>query len=212
MRHRAVVFSLVVAGLFAAHPASAQPAGVGFKGFLAVDIEHFQATQTFSAVFNKSTLPGFGGGAEVSRLWKGLFVRGGVSRMQATGSRVFVFNGQVFNLNEPLTLTMTPIEVSAGWRALDRGSLQPYFGVGLLIQKYTEHSSFEDPSEAVVQTNHGLLVFGGASVPFGRHVSAMAELQYRSLPKALGQSGVSSDFKETNLGGVVIRLLLAVGR
>src|SRR5713226_6520770 len=89
---------------------------VGVHAFAAIDFNQFAASNTFRAIFASATIPGYGGGADVTDVWSHLFFRVAVTHLTKNGTRVFVDNSQVFKLNEPVKLSMTPIEVGAGWR------------------------------------------------------------------------------------------------
>jgi hypothetical protein len=43
-------------------------------------------------------------------------------------------------------------------------------------------------------------------------VIAGAEVQYRTVPDALGEGGVSQVFGDTDLGGVTVRVLVGIRR
>src|SRR5262249_15534700 len=83
--------------------------GVGLASF-----QQFAANTTFDAAFGESSGQFFGGGVLIAE--HGVFVELTVSHFQKTGQRAFLFNGTVFPLNIPLTATVTPVEVTAGYR------------------------------------------------------------------------------------------------
>ena len=77
------------------------------------------AKDTFDAILDTRSGTDFGVGAQVawqSGALRGLFVEFDASRFEETGERVFVHEGEVFPLGIPLTIGLTPIEVSAGYR------------------------------------------------------------------------------------------------
>jgi hypothetical protein len=53
-------------------------------------------------------------------------------------------------------------------------------------------------------------VFGGVEVPVWKWMVAGVEAQYRSVPNAIGDGGVSAEFRETNLGGAVLRVMIGI--
>ena len=68
------------------------------------------------------------------------------SARTADGERAFVFNDEVFPLGIPLKITMTPIDVVAGWR-VGVGGRHPYAtygGAGITSVSYKETSDFAD--------------------------------------------------------------------
>ncbi|HEY3886362.1 MAG TPA: hypothetical protein VGL62_14205, partial [Vicinamibacterales bacterium] len=117
-------------GSSAAPPArKAQP---GLRLYAAIDFDELAATKSFNAVLGTSHVVAFGAGADITDVWKHLFVRIAVTRASKDGSRVFVDDGQVFSLNSPITIAWTPIEAGAGWR-FQRGrpgrrTITPYVG------------------------------------------------------------------------------------
>jgi len=216
-----IALSLVVAApafaQAAASPATSGPRawteyGSGFRAYVIFDQVSFTAEKTFDAVLGKTRLSALGVGGEV-RFWKGLFVRGSYSAMDATGERAFVVGGQVIPVGIPLTLEMKPFEFSVGWRLpLDRAQrFVAYGGGGSLYVKYRQTSDFAEPGENIDEAFTGQLAFGGLDVRIWKWVSAGVEVQYRTIPDALGQEGsVSADFEETNLGGTAIRFMVGI--
>ncbi len=218
-----VVMSLVVAApVFAQATAPAQPAtprawvepGSGYRAFVMFDQVSFSAQETFDAVLGKTRLSAIGGGGEI-RFWKGLFVRGAYSSMDAAGERAFVVSGQVIPVGIPVTVEIKPLEFGVGWRLpLDRARrFVVYGGGGSLYVSYRETSDFAEPGENTDESFTGQMAFGGLDVRIWKLVSAGVEVQYRSVPDALGREGsVSAEFDETNLGGTAIRFLVGIRR
>lgn len=212
MRIRVVL--AVLALVTTAAPVFAQTTGEGIGGrvFAWGDWQQMTAKDSFDAVTGASTMSGAGGGAEVHRLWRGVFVRGSVSSMKADGERVFVFDGTVFPLGIPLEITMTPIELGAGWRFSPVGGrLVPYAGAGALWMKYDETSTGDVGSERVKETYTGAVVFGGVDVSVWRFVSAGAEVAWRTA-KVKDAGGSLAAFGEDDLGGVSVRVMVSIGR
>jgi opacity protein-like surface antigen len=190
---------------------SSQTPSIGVRGYVTLGADTMSAKDSFNAVLGTSTLTGFGVGADVLNIWKGLFLRGAVSRAQEDGNRAFVFNGEVITLNVPITVTVTPIELAGGWR-FPAGSLRPYVGGGLLWTRYEEESSFADASDNVSQTKQGFTAFGGIEIGVWKSLMTGIEGQYRRVPDALGGGPVSQDFGDTDLGGFAIRFLIGFSR
>ncbi len=214
-RHSIVVASALVV-LLAAWPAAAQSApparpAVAVRGFLVVGAEHFTATQTFTATMGKSSGVVFGGGGEVA-FRSGLFVRVSASRYKNTGQRAISLENQVFQLGIPLTASLVPVEFTAGYRFPAFGRVVPYAAGGVGTYKYTETSEHADPSENVSSRFSGYHVLGGVDVAITGWLRAGGEVQYTSVPNALGQGGLSQQFNETNLGGTTFRMVISVGR
>lgn len=202
---------MFVAVLLSATPAWAQGSD-DFRGRLFVHFEGqaMSAKNSFDAVTGSSTLMGGGAGLEVQNVWRSLFIRGAISRLTASGERVFVNDGDVFRLGIPLDITMTPIEVGAGWRFKPLGSrgIVPYAGGGALFLKHREESEGDDADDRVNESYSGLSLFGGVEVPVWQKVSAGAELGWRSA-KVGNPGGAMAGFGENNLGGVTFRVMIS---
>jgi opacity protein-like surface antigen len=189
-------------------PPARTPA-IGVRGFAELGQMYFSASDSFRAVFGESTGPIYGGGAEV-RIRNRWFFQIGVERVRKTGQRVFVFNGQVFPLGIDVTTTITPVLVTGGYRFRGR-RLTPYVGAGAGWYSYRETSGFAGAEDDVDDRFTGYHALGGVEFRILRWVSAAAELQYASVPDALG-GGVAAEFRETDLGGTTVRLTVLVGR
>ena len=109
---------LLVATLLLSPPANAQ-SRVVLRGFGDVGWTTFAADQSFSAVLGSDTGRAFGGGVDVV-LPRHVFVTLRASRFRDVGQRVFLFDGRQFDLGIPTTITITPLELTAGYR-FDRG-------------------------------------------------------------------------------------------
>jgi len=218
------VFGLLALSLFGSAPVFAQTApapapprawtepGSGYRAYVIFDQVSFAAKDTFDAALGKTRLSAIGGGGEV-RFWKGLFVRGSYSTMEANGERAFVVGGQVIPVGIPLTVEMKPFEFSVGWRLpLDRARrFVAYGGGGSLYVKYRQTSEFAEPGENIDESFTGQLAFGGLDVRVWKLVSAGVEVQYRTIPDALGREGsLSAEYDETNLGGTAIRFMVGI--
>jgi hypothetical protein len=171
------------------------------------------ATKSFDAILDKHAGVDVGAGAQVA--WqrgklRGLFAEVGVSRFEETGERVFIDRGEIFKLGIPLTISLTPIEVTGGYRIAPvrrrggRVNVLPvaYFaggGVGTL--SYKEADDDGDISERFT-TYH---VMGGADATFWKGLLVGGEVRYRWVPDGLGAGGVSDEFNETDLGGFTVR-------
>jgi opacity protein-like surface antigen len=214
---RARVIALVCAILLvSAASAFAQPAprseGVGVRVFFLLDRVAMNASESFKATLDSSSLTGFGGGVDVTRLWSGVFVRGAFSRLSGDGERVVVVDGEAIPLGFPLEVTMTPLEIGGGWRqAIDPSRrTEAYAGAGWLRLKYQEKSggTGADATEDLDESFNGMLFFGGVDFDLSKGFMVGFEAQYRSVPDAIGEGGVSREFDETNLGGFAIRFVV----
>jgi opacity protein-like surface antigen len=226
MRTRTLILTLAVA-LAAVVPARAQNgggggteraqttgSGVGLRAFFLFDRVSMTAADSFEAALETSTLNGFGGGVDVTRLWQRLFARVAVSRLSGDGERVIVVDGERIPLGVPLEVKMTPIELGAGWRVpIGRaGRVAAYGGAGLLRLSYKETSEDADSDEDIDESFNGSVVFGGVDFDLSRGFMAGVEAQFRSVPDAIGEGGLSREFDETNLGGFAIRFVIGFRR
>ena len=186
------------------------PSAIGFRAYGIFDADTMAAKDSFEAVLGTSRLTAFGGGVDVTDIWKHVFVRVAATHASKDGSRVFVSGSQVFPLGIPLTVTMTPIEAGGGWRFASKGSgVTPYVGASFLSVGYTETSKFADAAENTSERFSGQDVFGG--VEFGaKWIAVAAEVQYRRVPNALVAGGVSQDFDENDLGGFTARITFGI--
>jgi hypothetical protein len=199
-------------------PAFAQPRDlnppprvpIDFRAYAHLDEVWMQASQSFDAVLGTSSLTAGGVGVDVVNLWRGVFARAGISRMGGHGSRVFVIEDDVVESNVPVAVRMPVFELGAGWRyALPkRPAYTVYGGVDLLRVRYTEVSDFATDEENAPESFWGSAIFGGLEIQPWKRLIVGGEVQFRSIPDAIGTGGVSADFNETNLGGFVIRGLV----
>ena len=174
----------------------------------------FTAAESFDAVVGSPSGPIFGGGARVGLPIGGLFVDAGAWRYRADGERVFVDGDEVFRLGIPVEITVTPIEISAGWRFRIRQApkFSPYAAGGLTILRYQETSDFATESENVDDTFNGFHVLGGAEYKLTRWLGVAGEAAWSTVPDALGEAGVSAAYDETDLGGMSFRFKVTIGR
>jgi hypothetical protein len=193
-----------------ARPAQNKP---GIRLFIAGDQLDQSASKTFNAVFGKDKLIAFGAGVDVVNIFKHAFLRVGATRTSVDGERVVVVQGQATKLGIPLHLTMTPLEIGAGWRFTGRSATQlvtPYIGGGAVMLGYKETSDFAESNDNTDKSFNGFGVFGGVDVRITKMVGAGGEFHYRSIKNALGEAGASKEFNEKDLGGTVIRVHIAL--
>lgn len=203
---------LTVAALLLSAPASAQ-SHVSLRGFGDVGWTTFAAEQSFTAVLGSDTGRVFGGGVDVV-LARHVFVTLRASRFREVGQRVFLFEGMQFNFGIPTTITVTPLELTAGYR-LDRGwHIVPYGGAGISRTRYEETSTFSEADENIDARFSGYHVMGGAEVRLAQWLGAAAEAQWATVPDAFGNdpNSVSQEFEESNLGGMTFRVKVVVGQ
>lgn len=195
--------------------AAARPSrSVQIGGYVMVGRVNLAAVDSFDAILGQTSGPIFGGGARVGLPFGGLFVDVGAWRYRGEGERVFVSNSIVYPLNIPVEVTMTPLEITAGWRfRVPRiARLTPYVGGGLTSLTYRETSAFSSTSEDVEETFSGYHLMGGAEVRLMRWIGAAAEVTWTTVPDSIGQGGVSAAFNEDDLGGTTVRVKITIGR
>ena len=213
----------VVLGLALAAPAAAQrpaprpvaqPApALSIRPFVFATEQSFAAIDTFDAGFGKTYGPFFGGGVQVVA-HDSFFVEASVSRFRQTGERAYLSGGKAFKLGIPLTATITPLEVTGGYRFRLRRypKLRPYIAVGVGSYSYEETSQFSEAGEDVDARHAGVVANGGAEFRLQRWVGLAVDVQYTHVPGILGAGGVSQQAGESDLGGVAARVKLVVGR
>lgn len=186
---------------------------IGFRGYVLAGMATLAAQDTFDAVAGTRSRASFGGGMQVTNLWRRVFADVGASVVSLDGQRVFVDDGQVFELGIPLQVTMRSFDIAGGWRlALARGRVSPYVGAGLTYLSYEETSELAQPGDDVNEGKAGPLVLGGVDVHVWQWLHAGGELRYRRIGGILGEGGASAAFGEDDAGGVSVALRISVGR
>lgn len=199
-------------------PPPPQSRGVEIGGYAMAGLMNFTAADSFDAIFGQPSGPIFGGGGRIGLPWRtsfgGLFVDVGAWRFRNEGERVFVFGGEEFGLNIPLEITITPLELSAGWQFRFRRALRlrPYVAGGYSSYGYRETSSFNAPGEDVDDRFGGYHLYGGAEYKILRWLGVAGEVNWTTIPDAIGGGGVSAEFNEHDLGGTSFRFKVTIGR
>lgn len=191
-----------------------QSRSVSIGGYAMAGGFSFAAHDSFDAILGSSSGPIFGGGARVGLPFGGLFVDVGAWHFQADGERVFVLDDHVYALNIPTRISVTPLEISAGWRFRIRRvpKLTPYVAGGYTSMRYVETSDFATDDENVDEAFGGYHLLGGAEYKITRWLGVAGEGAWTTIPDAIGEAGVSAAFNETNLGGASFRFKLTIGR
>ena len=186
---------------------------VTVRGVVEAGARTFTASQSFDAVLGSHAGPLFGAGAEAI-VRRNLFISFGVSRFKKDGERVVVAGGEAFPNGIATTISIVPIEVSAGWRFTDgRRTLIPYLGGGIGWHKYKETADFSDTNEDVQLTKMGYQLLGGAEWRASRWLGVAGEAAWMGVPSAFTAStGAAAAFGESDLGGAVFRVKAVVGR
>ena len=215
---------LLIAPLLLAVPpwAAAQTGGetrtLRFAAFLTAGRFSATAKDSFEAILDTTSATEIGGGAQIawrSGRLRGVFVEVDASRVEETGERAFVHQGEVFRLGIPLTIGLKPLEITGGYRFNTRRQTRggpvespiAYFaGGGIGSLGYRE----VDDDGVLAERFTSYHVMGGADVTVVRHLQIGAEARYRWVPDALGIGGVSEAFNETDLGGPSFRVRIGV--
>ena len=204
--------AVVVVVMLQGSPSDAQSSFM-LRGFGDMGWTTFAAEKSFTAVLGSDTGRVIGGGVEAV-LPQHVFVSLRASRFREVGQRVFLFNGVQFGLGIPTTITVTPVELTAGYRFDFGWRVVPYGGAGVGRHRYVETSEFSEASENVSERFSAYHILGGAELRLAQWLGAAAEAQRATVPDALGDdpNSVSHEFDESDLGGVTFRLKVVVGR
>ena len=178
-------------------------------GFADVGYQRWRAKNSFAAVLGSSSTPMVGGGVQV-RI-SHVFVEVAAHRFEKTGERVFVNEGDVFKLGIADRVRVIPLLFTVGFRQTP-GRMTGYAGAGMGRYSYRETSDFADPEENVNDRFRSYHALAGIEFTSVQWLRAALEVQYTSVPNALGTSGAAAAFDEHNLGGVEIRLKILGGR
>lgn len=188
------------------------PARTSSAGELGLEMQvgyfDLAASRSANAVFGSSGGATVGGGARwvFGNSGKGLFVSAGARTFSKEGERVFLASasGPIAKLGFPLSVRITPIFATAGWRfAIGKSPFVPYAGLGLSRTSFKEESEVagelfeESRSETGFQGLAGL-EYGRGPLRFG------AEFVYSRVPDAVGLGGVSKVYGEDDIGGLSV--------
>jgi Outer membrane protein beta-barrel domain len=210
---RIITISLVLVAL-ASVPADAQGARttIGVRGFAILGAISFEADESFDAILDRHSGPIIGGGAQVL-LPRDIFVEVAASRFGQEGERAFVTTeGDVFRLGIPINVTVTPLEITGGWRFRKWPGFVPYGGAGYSSYGYRETSDSDDADDDVDERFGGFHFLGGAEFQPRPWIAIGGEFVWASVPDAFGSGGASAAFNEDNLGGRTLRVKISIGQ
>jgi hypothetical protein len=168
----------------------------GLGGYLGLT-----ATNSAKAAFDSSGGFAWGGGGRFA-FASGLYVAAGVRSFSKEGERVFVAGpGQpVASLGHPLSIRVTPILLTAGYRFRQGKMIVPYAGAGGSLTSYREESMVAGLDFDESSTKAGFHLVGGVEVGRGT-LRFGAEASWSTVPNAVGLGGVSEVYGEDDLGG-----------
>ncbi len=146
--------------------------------------------------------------------WRGAYLSAGGRAFSKDGERVFVSapNAAEQKLGFPLSIRITPVFATVGYRFRDGRTIVPYVGLGGSITSYKEESDVAGESFNESRSKAGFL--GVAGVEVGRGTFRLgAEVGYSRVPDAIGIGGVSKVYGENDLGGphAIGKLIVAFG-
>lgn len=209
--------SVSLALAFAAAPAFAQTApkpaprtAPSLQVFGAWDSLSIASSKTWDTVFGTTRMSAAGGGADVTGLWKGLFLRGELSSSEINGQRVVIISGTAYKLGTTLTVKMAPKELGLGWRFQNQSRFTPFVGAAAVFLGYTETSDYADSLENTSETLTGAGGFAGVDVRVTRRLFAGGEVHYRAVNASPAANSAAATYGEKNLGGLVYRVKLGV--
>jgi opacity protein-like surface antigen len=190
-------------------------AGPAAAGELAVEAQvgyfDMNAQHTAKALFGSSSGATFGGAVRYT-VWKGVFVSAAMRTFSKDGERVYLNapGGAVQKLGFPVSVRLTPILLSAGYRYVHWKWATPYASVGASITSYSEKSDVAGQSFDDSFSKTGFIGAAGVEVGHGR-LRGGVEAGYSTVGTAVGLAGVSKVYGEDDLGGfhVVGKLILA---
>lgn len=194
-------------------PAPAKPKvprkPIGFEVFGAFDLEAKAASNAFETVTGSAWMFGYGGGANITNIWRELFIRGALTFAGTSGERSNVVDGEPIETGFPVDIAQRTIEIGVGWRfAAKNPKLVYYVGGGLVFLAHRETSDFAEGEENVDETLNGFYAMGGLHYLFNPKVFLGVEGQWRTIgaPEPLG--GAMAQFAEDNMGGFVARVMI----
>ena len=174
-------------------------------GELAVEAQvgyfDMNAQHTAKALFGSSDGLTFGGALRYS-VWRGVFVSAGMRTFSKDGERVYLTapGAAVQKLGFPISVRLTPILLSAGYRFVHWKWVVPYASVGAAITSYSEKSDVAGETFDQDFSKTGFVGAGGVEIGHGL-LRGGVELGYSTVPSAVGLAGVSKVYGEDDIGG-----------
>lgn len=188
----------------------ARPQPYSLRLFAQGGVSRFTADDTFTAVLGRPNGLWWGGGVQ-GRTSNGWQLEFAADVLQATGTRVFAFEGDVFDLGIPIAVRLVPVTASIGYRFWRQGTRAAYVTVGAGRVFVRERSDDADADEDVDTAFAIYQVVGGVEVRSWSSAAIALEAQYSLTPNAL-TNAVATNFNEHDLGGAQLRLKVLFGR
>jgi hypothetical protein len=129
-----------------------------------------------------------------------------------------VLDRTVFDLGIPTAVSITPIEVSFGYRLTAPSVRRRSPSVSYVAGGVGWHVYKEGPptpaTDGVRKTFTGVQLLAGLERPLGRRLRGAGEIQWSAVPRALGgeTGSVGGLFHERDLGGLLVRFKVLLGR
>ena len=187
-----------------------RPGRMLIRGFGHAGGTLFDARDSFEAIVGTTLGSIYGGGGQVV-FKNGGFAQVSVDQFKETGSRALVTGNQLFTLDTPARITMRPILITGGYRSETAHRFAPYVGAGVGWHSLTEESPSAIGVERITRHELGYHVVGGTEYPLTRWFGVAGEVQWTTVPKLLGETGVSAVFAEDDLGGTTFRVKFIIG-
>jgi opacity protein-like surface antigen len=194
-----------------APPARAQKFGVELVGGY---FDLTGAQRSAQAVFGSSGSATFGGDFRYVHR-RGFYVTAGARTWSKDGERVFAASATapVQHLGFPLSVRLTPITGTVGYRFRRNRSFVPYVGVGGGVTRYREES--EVAGESFSESRSAGTFVGEGGVEYGKgHFRYAVEGSYSIASGAVGLGGISEVYGEDDVGGwsVVGKVVYTFGK
>jgi hypothetical protein len=197
----------------ASDPFGAQPKPPGrtmVRGFGQAGGTLFLAKDSFQTILDRASGVTYGLGGQLN-LASGLMAQVGADRYKKIGNRAIVSGGQVFRLGTPDNVSVTTFQATIGYRDATSRRVAGYVGGGGGWLAFKEDS----PSLAGQSVDAGHIeyhVIGGGEFLILPGLWGGGEVQWRTVPKGLGSTGIGAFFNESNLGGTTFLFKVLVGR
>jgi len=204
----------LVSGLALVLALAPGPAAAGeFAAEAQVGYLGLTATKSVEATLGSSGGLTWGGAARYT-FYKGFYANLGGRTFSASGERVFLAgpSDPVARLGFPLSVRITPVALTLGYRFRDGQLVVPYAGIGGSLTSYSEESSVAGISYDQSRSNAGFNLVAGVEVGRGTFRFG-GEAGWSTVPNAIGLGGVAEVYNEDDLGGwsVVGKLVIAFG-
>jgi hypothetical protein len=191
---------------------------IGFQGFAAISSNFPSASESFEAAGLGTKPIEIGAGAQITNIWRSLFVQVSASKWDQTGERTFIdASGNRFPLDIPLSVNATYVDVGVGWKFGNASGqigrrLIPYLGGGFGHVGYRESSPFAEADDDVSEGFKSSHLFGGVEVRVLRWMSVAGDIRFRFVPNLLGTGGTSAVIGDSDFGGLAAGFRLIAGR